>query len=77
LARSASARQDLRRQRFSPPCREPTASFTRWFGVGWRAASESRDSDYYGSGVTYAQLLFGGGPTTVPAEAKTFQQALP
>jgi len=35
------------------------------------------DSDYYGSGVTSTQLLFGGGPATVPAEARTFQQALP
>jgi lipid-binding SYLF domain-containing protein len=33
--------------------------------------------DYYGSGVTTTQLLFGGGPATVPAEAQTFRQALP
>lgn len=33
--------------------------------------------DYYGSGVTTTQLLFGGGPANVPAEATTFQQALP
>ena len=35
------------------------------------------NSDYYGNGVTYMQLLFGGGPATVPAEAQTFRQALP
>jgi lipid-binding SYLF domain-containing protein len=33
--------------------------------------------DYYGSGVTTTQLLFGSGPAKVPAEAQTFQQALP
>jgi lipid-binding SYLF domain-containing protein len=33
--------------------------------------------DYYGSSVTTTQLLFGGGPATVPAEAQTFRQALP
>jgi lipid-binding SYLF domain-containing protein len=33
--------------------------------------------DYYGSDVTTTQLLFGGGPATVPAEAQTFRQALP
>ena len=33
--------------------------------------------DYYGSGVTTTQLLFGGGPANVPAEARAFQQALP
>lgn len=33
--------------------------------------------DYYGSGVTTTQLLFGGGPAKVPAEAETFRQALP
>jgi lipid-binding SYLF domain-containing protein len=33
--------------------------------------------DYYGSGVTTTQLLFGGGPANVPAEAQAFRQALP
>jgi lipid-binding SYLF domain-containing protein len=33
--------------------------------------------DYYGSDVTTTQLLFGGGPANVPAEAQTFRQALP
>lgn len=33
--------------------------------------------DYYGSDVTTTQLLFGGGPATVPSEAQTFRQALP
>src|SRR5262249_8891736 len=33
--------------------------------------------DYYGSGVTTTQLLFGGAPANLPAEARTFQQALP
>ena len=33
--------------------------------------------DYYGSGVTTTQLLFGGAPAHVPPEAQTFQQALP
>jgi hypothetical protein len=27
--------------------------------------------------VTTTQLLFGGGPATVPAEAQAFRQALP
>ncbi len=35
------------------------------------------DKDYYGSDVTTTQLLFGGGPANVPAEAQTFRQALP
>ena len=33
--------------------------------------------DYYGSGVTTTQLLFGAAPANVPAEAQTFQKALP
>ena len=33
--------------------------------------------DYYGSDVTTTQLLFGGGPANVPAEAQTFRHALP
>jgi lipid-binding SYLF domain-containing protein len=32
---------------------------------------------YYGHGVTYQQLLFGGGPKTMPAEAETFRKTLP
>ena len=35
------------------------------------------DRDYYGSGVTTTQLLFGSAPANVPAEAQTFQKALP
>jgi lipid-binding SYLF domain-containing protein len=35
------------------------------------------DRDYYGSEVTTTQLLFGGAPANVPAEAQTFRQALP
>lgn len=35
------------------------------------------DKDYYGSGVTTTQLLFGSAPANVPAEAQTFQRALP
>src|SRR5215831_13996300 len=38
---------------------------------------EGDNRDYYGSGVTTIQLLFGGAPANVPAEARTFQQALP
>ena len=33
--------------------------------------------DYYGSGVTTTQLLFGAAPANVPAEAQAFQKALP
>ncbi len=35
------------------------------------------DTAYYGSGVTTTQLLFGSAPANVPAEAQTFQKALP
>jgi SH3 domain-containing YSC84-like protein 1 len=35
------------------------------------------DKDYYGSGVTTTQLLFGSAPANVPAEAQSFQRALP
>ncbi|HEV8446608.1 MAG TPA: lipid-binding SYLF domain-containing protein [Gemmatimonadaceae bacterium] len=38
---------------------------------------EDDNRDYYGSGATTTQLLFGGPPANVPAEARTFQQALP
>ncbi len=38
---------------------------------------EGDNRDYYGGDVTTAQLLFGGAPTTVPPEARAFQQALP
>lgn len=38
---------------------------------------EGDNRDYYGSSVTTIQLLFGGGPPNVPAEARAFQQALP
>ncbi len=35
------------------------------------------DKDYYGGEVSTSQLLFGGGPATVPAEAQDFRRALP
>jgi lipid-binding SYLF domain-containing protein len=40
---------------------------------------EGDNREYYGSGVTTTQLLFGGAPavTSVPTEARAFQQALP
>jgi lipid-binding SYLF domain-containing protein len=38
---------------------------------------DDANRDYYGSGVTTTQLLFGGAPANVPVEARTFQQALP
>jgi lipid-binding SYLF domain-containing protein len=41
------------------------------------AADNDDNSGYYGTGVTSTQLLFGGGPATVPAEAQTFRRALP
>ena len=34
-------------------------------------------ANYYGRGVTYKQLLFGGGPPKVPAEADAFRKTLP
>jgi lipid-binding SYLF domain-containing protein len=50
-------------------------------GISLEGAELKQDTDankdYYGSGVTTTQLLFGGGPATVPAEAQTFRQALP
>ena len=33
--------------------------------------------NYYGRGVTYKQLLFGGVPKTLPAEAAAFNDGLP
>jgi len=45
---------------------------------GARLAPNEKDiADYYGRGVTYKQLLFGGGPKTRPAEAAAFASALP
>ena len=45
---------------------------------GARLAPNSEDVvHYYGPGVTYKKLLFGNGPTTIPAEAETFRKALP
>lgn len=38
---------------------------------------EGDNREYYGSGVTTTQLLFGGALANVPPEARTFQQALP
>ena len=41
------------------------------------APNPDDNANYYGRGVTYKQLLFGGGPSTVPAEADEFRKALP
>jgi SH3 domain-containing YSC84-like protein 1 len=40
-------------------------------------ADRDDNRDYYGTDVTTTQLLFGGAPAHVPAEAQTFRQALP
>lgn len=45
---------------------------------GARLAPNPQDNaGYYGRGVTYRQLLLGGGPSTMPAEAAAFRSALP
>lgn len=45
---------------------------------GARLAPNPEDiAHYYGPGVTYKQLLFGAGPSTMPAEAAGFSRALP
>ena len=45
---------------------------------GARLGPNAQDiTDYYGPGVTYKKLLFGGGPATIPAEAETFRKTLP
>ncbi len=45
---------------------------------GARLGPDSEDIvAYYGPRVTYKQLLFGGGPPTMPAEAQAFRQSLP
>ncbi len=45
---------------------------------GARLAPNPQDiANYYGRGVTYKQLLFGGGPPEVPEEADAFRKSLP
>src|SRR5512132_2078137 len=45
---------------------------------GARLAPNQKDIiRYYGPGVTYKQLLFGAGPSKIPAAAETFIRALP
>ena len=45
---------------------------------GARLAPNPTDiTNYYGRGVTYKQLLFGAGPTSIPAEADEFRKMLP
>ena len=45
---------------------------------GARLAPNKDDiANYYGRGVTYKQLLFEGGPPTVPAEVDAFRKVLP
>ena len=45
---------------------------------GSRLAPNKQDiANYYGRGVTYKQLLFGGGPPSMPAEADEFVKTLP
>lgn len=45
---------------------------------GARLTPDQKDiTAYYGPGVTYKKLLFGGGPSTSSAEAETFRTSLP
>jgi lipid-binding SYLF domain-containing protein len=45
---------------------------------GARLAPNQQDIiHYYGPGVTYKRLLFGTGPSTMPAAAEAFRKALP